>query len=133
MKTDTTPCSPPPTVVSRAHLADETVMINPRRAKLEAMLAEEPQDRFLRYALAVEMDKDGEHDASLEELNKLIAESPPYVPAFFMAGQQLARSGRLEEAQDVLRRGIEEARRQGDFHAASEMSDFLSSLAGWTP
>lgn len=108
-------------------------MINPRRAKLEAMLAEEPQDRFLRYALAVEMDKDGEHDASLEELNKLIAESPPYVPAFFMAGQQLARSGRLEEAQDVLRRGIEEARRQGDFHAASEMSDFLSSLAGWTP
>jgi hypothetical protein len=33
-----------------------------RREKIEAMLAEEPQDVFLRYSLAMELDKEGDHD-----------------------------------------------------------------------
>ncbi|GIW90609.1 MAG: hypothetical protein KatS3mg109_1041 [Pirellulaceae bacterium] len=103
-------------------------MTNPRRAKIEAMLANEPGDRFLRYALAMELQRDGEHERSLEELRRLMEETPPHVPAFFMAGQQLARLGRIEEARQALRDGIEEARRQGDFHAAGEMSEFLAGL-----
>jgi hypothetical protein len=47
-----------------------------------------------------------------------------------MAGQQLARLGRTEDARGVLREGIEEARKQGDTHAAGEMSEFLASLGG---
>jgi hypothetical protein len=50
------------------------------------------------------------------------------VPAFFMAGRQLAELGRIEKARDVLRVGIEAARQQGDAHAAGEMSEFLTSL-----
>jgi hypothetical protein len=45
-----------------------------------------------------------------------------------MAAQQLARLERVNEARDYLRVGIEEARRQGDQHAAGEMSEFLASL-----
>ena len=45
-----------------------------------------------------------------------------------MSGQQLARLNRIAEARTVLRDGIEEARRQGDSHAAGEMSEFLASL-----
>jgi hypothetical protein len=92
------------------------------------MLAEEPGDLFLRYSLAMELDKEGEHAASLERFAELTREGPPYVPAFFMAGQQLARLGRVAEAQAVLRNGIEAARAQGDAHAAGEMSEFLASL-----
>jgi predicted Zn-dependent protease len=103
-------------------------MSNPRRAKIEAMLAAEPQDQFLRYALAMELQKDGEHERSLQELQYLMAQSPPMVPAFFMAGQLLVRLGRVEEARQVLRTGIEEARRQKHFHAAGEMSEYLASL-----
>ena len=33
--------------------------------------------------------------------------APPYVPAFFMAAQQLARLDRIAEARTVLRDGIE--------------------------
>lgn len=101
-----------------------------RREKIEAMLVDEPRDVFLRYSLAMELDKEGEHDDSLARLTELIEESPPYVPAFFMAGQQLARLGRTEKARDVLRVGIEAARGQGDAHAAGEMSEFLTSLGG---
>lgn len=99
-----------------------------RREKIEAMLADEPGDTFLRYSLAMELDKEGDHDASLAKLNELTADTPPYVPAFFMAGQQLARLDRVNEARDVLRTGIETAREQGDAHAAGEMSEFLASL-----
>ena len=99
-----------------------------RRERLEALLADEPNDTFLRYGLAAEFDKEGRHAESLAELDRLARESPPYVPAFFMAGQQFARLGRVEEAREVLRRGIESARAAGDAHAAGEMSEFLASL-----
>ena len=55
-------------------------------------------------------------------------EKPACVPAFFMAGQQLVDLDRIDEARAILRSGIEEARNQGDAHAAAEMSDFLTSL-----
>jgi thioredoxin-like negative regulator of GroEL len=99
-----------------------------RREKIEAMLADDPSDTFLRYSLALELEKEGSHDRSLEGLRGLMADQPAYVPAFFMAGQQLVRIGRVDEARAVLRDGIEEARRQGNAHAAGEMSEFLSSL-----
>lgn len=99
-----------------------------RREKIEAMLVDEPKDVFLRYSLAMELDKEGDHDRSLDLFTELIENDPPYIAAYFMAGQQLARIGRVNKARDVLRVGIEEARRQGDTHAAGEMSEFLASL-----
>lgn len=99
-----------------------------RREKIEAMLADEPGDTFLRYSLAMELDKEGVHVASLEKLAELSRDDPPYVPAFFMAGQQLTRLNRLDEARTILRDGIEAARQQNNSHAAGEMSEFLTSL-----
>ena len=92
------------------------------------MLVDDPTDTFLRYSLAMELDKEGEHDASLEKFRELFTDQPPYIPAFFMAAQQLARLERTDEARSYLRDGIEQARTQGDSHAAGEMSEFLASL-----
>ena len=100
-----------------------------RREKIEAMLADEPQDVFLRYSLAMELDKEGDHDASLARLAELARDEPPYVPAFFMAGQQLTRLGRIDEARAFLRNGIEAARVQNNAHAAGEIDLRLSSPA----
>lgn len=99
-----------------------------RRSQIEAMLIEEPHDIFLRYSLAMELEKEGEHDASLAKLTELMEEDTPYVPAFFMAGQQLARLDRLDDAKSVLRNGIDQAQQSGDSHAAAEMSEFLQNL-----
>jgi hypothetical protein len=92
------------------------------------MLADDPTDQFLRYSLGMELDKEGRHDDSLAQLGSLTRDDAPYVPAFFMAAQQLVRLGRVAEARTFLRDGIEEARRQGNTHAAGEMSEFLASL-----
>jgi hypothetical protein len=99
-----------------------------RREKIEAMLADEPNDTFLRYSLSMELDKEGDHDASLERLGELTRDTPPYVPAFFMAAQQLVRLDRINEARAFLRDGIDAARTQNNAHAAGEMSEFLASL-----
>ncbi|HEX7377626.1 MAG TPA: hypothetical protein VF278_10970 [Pirellulales bacterium] len=99
-----------------------------RRERIEAMLADDPRDTFLRYSLANELDKEGAHERSLELLRELAYEAPPYVPAFFMSAQQLARLSRIEDARAVLRDGIEQARQQGDAHAAGEMGEFLATL-----
>jgi|SRR6185295_6995261 len=99
-----------------------------RRQKIEAMLVDEPRDQFLRYCLAMELDKEGDHEHSLEQFRGLMHDEKPYVAAFFMAAQQLARLGRTTEARDALRPGIEQARAQGESHAAGEMAEFLASL-----
>ena len=99
-----------------------------RREKLEALLHDDPGDVFLRYGLALELEKEGDHEASLARLRELQSGEPPYVPAFFMAAQQLVRLARIDEARSALRDGIEQARRQGNAHAAGEMSELLASL-----
>jgi tetratricopeptide (TPR) repeat protein len=100
-----------------------------RREKIEAMLADDPEDVFLRYSLAMELDKEGDQEASLAKFAELTRDNPPYVPAFFMAGQQLARLGRLDEARAILKNGIAVACAQNDMHAAGEMGEFLASLS----
>ena len=99
-----------------------------RRARIEAMLADDPADQFLRYSLALELEKEHEHEQSLALLAGLTRDATAYVPAFFMAAQQLARLQRVDAARDFLRDGIEAARSRGDAHAAGEMSEFLASL-----
>lgn len=99
-----------------------------RRQKIEAMLADDPSDIFLRYSLALEMAQEGESDASLAVLAELSRGTPPYVPAFHMAARHLVALGRHEEARGVLREGIEEARGQGNAHAAGEMAELLASI-----
>lgn len=99
-----------------------------RREKIQVMLADDPSDTFLRYSLAMELGKEGDHDTSLAKFAELTRDATPYVPAFFMASQQLVRLGRVDEARVILRNGISAASAQQDSHAAGEMTEFLASL-----
>jgi predicted Zn-dependent protease len=99
-----------------------------RLEKIEAMLSEDPQDNFLRYRCALELAKVGRNKESLDALDGLMEQPTPYVPAFFMAAQQLARLDRVDDARTCLKSGIDRACRQGDTHAAAEMSDYLVGL-----
>ena len=92
------------------------------------MRADDPQDPLLRYMLAMEFDKEGDHERSLSLLNELMDDAIPYVPAFLMAGQQLTRLDRTAEARVAFQRGIDEAQEQGEAHAFEELKRFLSEL-----
>ena len=92
------------------------------------MLADEPGDAFLRYGIALEWEKEGDNEKCVDQLRDLMQAELPYVPAFFMAAQNLAKRNEIDTARSFLRDGIEEARKQGDTHAAGEMSEFLATL-----
>lgn len=102
----------------------------PRMAQIEAMLADDPDDSFLRYGLAMEHASVGDDVACVDTLRELItrAAANPYVPAFLQVGQALVRLDRITEACDALRHGIEAARRAGDTHALGEMQGLLDSI-----
>ncbi len=76
----------------------------------------------------MELENDEEHAQSLELHRGLMNEPTPYVPSFFMSGQQLADLDRTEEAIEILKQGIVQAEAQDNLHAAREMRDFLDSL-----
>src|SRR6056297_1576399 len=99
-----------------------------RREKIEAMLADDPHDPFLKYSLAMELRSEGQHPRSLELFEELIKSDPPYVQAFFMSAQLLVDLNRIDQARAQLREGIDQARSQGNAHAAAEMSELLATL-----
>jgi Tfp pilus assembly protein PilF len=99
----------------------------PRMEQIEALLADDPTDPFLRYGLAMEYVSAGDDATAADHLVRL-ANDASYVPAFLQAGQVLARLNRVEEACDALRRGVAAARQQGDAHAEGEMAGLLASL-----
>lgn len=99
-----------------------------RREQLTQMLQSDVNDIFLNYALAMAMLSEGDDDAGINQLQRVIEINPEYVPAHFQKGQALARAGRTEEAREVLQRGILVARKVRDHHAEGEMTGFLESL-----
>jgi tetratricopeptide (TPR) repeat protein len=99
-----------------------------RRQQLQEMLAEEPNDPFLRYGLAMEFVSEGNDPEAVRYLNELLTLAPEYVPGYLQAGQALRRLDRLEEARAVFSRGITKARELNDHHAADEMAAFLADL-----
>lgn len=99
-----------------------------RLERILELLESSPHDTFLRYALAMEHRSLGEEQAAAESFQQLLTGQPPHVPSFFMYAQMLAEQGQTEAARGLLRDGIEQARLQGDAHAAGEMSQFLAEL-----
>jgi thioredoxin-like negative regulator of GroEL len=99
-----------------------------RLAMLNQVLAQNPDDAFARYGLAMEYSKAGDVERALEEFRKLLATHPDYTAGYFMAAQTLASANRIDEAKKKLVDGISSARRTGNTHAQSEMTAMLEEL-----
>src|SRR5262249_30999136 len=69
-----------------------------RKQQIEAMLAEDPHDPFLRYGLAMEYVSEGDDIGAVRCFRDLIATSADYVPAHLQLGQALHRLGKTAEA-----------------------------------
>lgn len=99
-----------------------------RLETLKSMLAQDPNNRFARYGLAMEYTQAGQLEEAVAEYRALLSADPNYSYAYFHGGQALERLGRVEEAREMYRRGIEAAARSGDQHARSELQGALDLL-----
>ena len=102
---------------------------SPRRILLEASLAADPGDTFLRYGLAVQCLREGAAAEGRERLLGLIADHPDdQVAAHQMLGQSYAESDEPAAARAILDTGIALATKRGDWHAAGEMEGLRAQL-----
>ena len=99
-------------------------MIN-RLAQLEALLAEDPNDVFVVYAIALEHYKLGSAQKSIALLKDLIAQHESYVPAYFKLGQWLSEMDAMNDAKSYLETGIDQAKIKGDTKAIQEMRELI--------
>jgi predicted Zn-dependent protease len=96
---------------------------------LEASLAEDPADTFLRYGLAMQCLRDGDLAEGRQRLLSLIDDHPDdQVAAYQQLGQSYLDNGETDSARTILKTGIAKANARGDWHAAAEMDGLLASL-----
>ncbi len=95
---------------------------------LKGFLEEDPNDSFSRYALAMEYLKLGQHDAGITEFNTIVEKDPAYVATYYQLAKAYEREGRLPEAVQTYRKGVEVATQAADLHTRDELREALTML-----
>ena len=112
-------------------------MIKRDRLKLiEEMLATNSDDPFLNYAAALEYNKLGARDKSIEILKSIVQNHETYLGAYYQLGKLLEEEDNLEEAIQVYRKGREIALQQDNQKTLGELTEALMLIddefdGGW--
>lgn len=96
-----------------------------RAAALAALLAEDPNDAFALYGLALEHKAGDELDAAMALLRRLLVVEPGHLYGHYQLGELLLAEGEGAEAAAVLAGGLAAARAAGDAKAAGELQALL--------
>jgi Flp pilus assembly protein TadD len=99
-----------------------------RVAILKQMVEQNPSDNFARYGLAMEFFKARQFAEAVEQYRAIVAAAPDYFAAYFQGGQALEQLGRVEEAREFYRTGIEVTSRLGQGHAREQLQAALDLL-----
>lgn len=95
---------------------------------IEKLLEKGSTDPFHWYARAMELRGLGRLEEALDAYGEVRDRFEDYVPTYLMAAQVARELDRLEEARAWAEQGVAQAQRSGDGHAASELTQFLSTL-----
>ena len=100
----------------------------PRLAQLLKLHASEPADPFCMYGIAQEHARAGRHLEALGWYDQTIAADSGYCYAYYHKARSLEDLERIDEACEVLRAGLEAAKRAADSHALAEIRGYLDQL-----
>ncbi|MBO9154302.1 tetratricopeptide repeat protein [Chitinophaga sp. GCM10012297] len=92
-----------------------------RISRLQAFLADSPQDSFLQHALALEYIKINDDRSARGVFEALLANDPKYVGSYYHLGKLLERMGEQDAAIAAYEKGMEVAREIRDMHAYNEL------------
>jgi len=93
------------------------------------MVDANPSDAFSRYGLAMEYVRSGQLEDAIVEFRALLGHNPGYAAGYFHGGQTMEKLGRIEEAREFYRKGIEVTTASGDQHTLNELIAALGMLA----
>jgi len=99
-----------------------------RLAQLQAMLAEEPGDLFLRYAIALELKREGNMEQAISDLETMLHEHPDHIASYYQLAIMLADLGRTNDAIEVCKAGSLRCLVTGDRKARAELMELQNGL-----
>ncbi len=104
------------------------LMATNRLEVLGQMVAQDPQNTFARYGLAMELANNGQLQQAVHEYRTVLDQDENYAAAYYHGGQALEQLGEVEQARTLYEKGVEATTRKGDAHTRAEIEAALSLL-----
>jgi Tfp pilus assembly protein PilF len=99
-----------------------------RVEKLKEFLRQQPNDSFLKHALALEYIKLGDDEHARRLFEEILAFEPGYTGTYYHLAALLQRNGNREGALAVYEKGMQVCREKGDRHALNELQAAYEDL-----
>ncbi len=100
-----------------------------RLEQLRALLAEEPEDAFLQYAMALELRRLGRGSDALIALAQLAKSQPEHIATYYQLASLLADMGRPADAITACEAGMLRCTMAGDRKTRAELDTLRETLA----
>ena len=102
-----------------------------RLAKLLEFIQNEPNDEFLKYALATEYLRLNETDKALNYYEDLVNNHPNYTGTYYHLGKLYEALNRKQDAINIYEKGMQITKEKRDNHAFSELQAEYREAIGY--
>jgi tetratricopeptide (TPR) repeat protein len=102
-----------------------------RLDKLLEFIKNEPNDEFLKYALATEYLRLNQTDKALEFYEDLVTNHPNYTGTYYHLGKLYEALNRTEDAVVIYETGMKITKEKRDNHAFSELQAVYREAIGY--
>lgn len=99
-----------------------------RIEQLKKFLEGNPNDSFLKHALALEYIKLGDDETARQLFEELLANEPGYVGSYYHLGKLFERNGDQEKAIEWYQKGMHIAKEKKEQHAFGELKGAWEEL-----
>ncbi len=100
-----------------------------RMQQLESLLAEDPKNSFIRFAIAKEFESLEKVDKALAAYESLRIDDPNYVGLYYHYAKLLEKKSEFDPAIEIYKTGMAIAKQLGDKHAYGEMESALWEIS----
>jgi predicted Zn-dependent protease len=95
---------------------------------IKEMLLKEPEDAFLNYALALELEKENKITEAIAVIGTIIARDENYLGGYYKLGKLHEAAGEKEKARTVYENGVLIARKQKNAKTMNELNEAIQQL-----
>ncbi|MBN8718282.1 Tetratricopeptide repeat-containing protein [Hydrobacter penzbergensis] len=99
-----------------------------RISKLREFLKDNPQDNFLRHALALEYIKQEQDQEARALFETILTQSPDYIGSYYHLAKLLEKMQEKQLAIEWYEKGMQAAKQAGDQHAYNELQAAYEDL-----
>jgi len=99
-----------------------------RLSNIKSMLAEDPGDIFLNYALGLELRAIGETQKACDQFRRTIELKQDHIPSWHQLAIEERGRGRSDEAYRATEHGLAHAEQQNDNQAIKELKELIATI-----